>query len=219
MATMYVIAGFDGAGKTHWYDVALQNGWLPDTLSFISVDKIVADELGEFSHENLDHANWKAASRTQAMLDLKQSVIVESDLSLQKHFDYVHNIIQSRRYKAELIYIGTDHLSINLQRTLRRGHLSKEAITPERFERSQALLKENHHLFVKSYFYDNSTELPELCATFKKGELLRISGNHNWVIKFAENSEKLSKQLQNASKVLRQMQIVSSSDKVKKSIR
>jgi predicted ABC-type ATPase len=45
MPVLYLIAGPNGTGKTTFYSIALQNGFIEKNLPFINVD-IIAQKLG-----------------------------------------------------------------------------------------------------------------------------------------------------------------------------
>ena len=56
MPTLYILAGPNGSGKTTFYFNAVKQGLIDSRLSFVNVDLIIRNELGDYNEVNFAKA-------------------------------------------------------------------------------------------------------------------------------------------------------------------
>lgn len=53
MPTVYILAGPNGTGKTTFYSIAVETGFIGKDLPFINVD-LITQSLGAYTEENFE---------------------------------------------------------------------------------------------------------------------------------------------------------------------
>jgi predicted ABC-type ATPase len=185
MPALYILAGPNGTGKTSYYEVAITEGFIDATLPFVNVDLITRELRGGYTTENFTKADEIARQRISNHLNAKSDFMIESNLSTQKDYDWVH-AMQKAGYEVILFFLCTSHVEINIGRVQKRvaegGHDIAVSIIEHRYKMGLTYLKGNLHLFNKAYLIDNSSETALVMAEISEGII--VSKEHQapqWV--------------------------------------
>lgn len=68
MPSLFVLGGANGVGKTTWYNIGAEQGYISTELPFINIDNIALKELGGYSAENLAKAEEIARGRMNDLI-------------------------------------------------------------------------------------------------------------------------------------------------------
>jgi predicted ABC-type ATPase len=196
MPVLYILAGPNGTGKTTFYSIALQNGFIKTDLPFINVD-MIARSTGGYADENYEQASLIYRNTVKARIDNNSDFMIESNLADSRSYEWV-SLIKRKGYEIILYYLSTDDVLINIERVQRRvaegGHDIAEAIIRSRYLQSHSYLKTKLMEFKEVYLIDNSTDASEIKFILKGGMVNYKAGNlPNWVKEITIHYERLHK--------------------------
>jgi predicted ABC-type ATPase len=173
MATLFILAGANGSGKTSFYITAKASGFIADGLPFLNVDMIARDELGGYTPENLEKATLLYRERAGNHIGDIKDFMIESNLAKQSDFDWLEKM-KAKGYELVLLYLGTSNITINIKRVEKRvkegGHFVPENIIRDRYDMGLLYLRSKLSLFKETYLLDNSNET-KLIAIIKEGHI------------------------------------------------
>ncbi len=172
MPTVYILAGPNGTGKTTYYETAVAEGFIDQTLPFVNVDIITKSLPGGYKPENF----VKAEAITRAILanhiNSNNDFMIESNLSSQKDYDWIQAMI-THGYDVVLFFLSTSTVKINIARVKNRvaegGHYIAEPIIEHRYKMGLSYLKGKLQIFKKAYLIDNSGETALLAVELNAG--------------------------------------------------
>lgn len=184
MPVLYVLAGPNGTGKTTFYSIAIQSGFISKDLPFINVD-ILTQNLGGYTEENYIKASEIYRQSVKNHMELSNDFMIESNLADNRSYDWIA-LLKKRNYKVVLYYLSTDDVSINIGRVQRRvvegGHDIPESIIRSRYIQSHSYLKSKLSEFKEVYLIDNSSDIPQFQVKMADGILVEKAIDLvNWI--------------------------------------
>ena len=126
MASLFILAGANGSGKTSFYFTAKASGFIALDVPFLNVDIIAKDELGGYTPENLEKAAMIYREKAGYHIGNMQDFMIESNLAKQSDFYWLEKM-KAKGYELILFYLGISNITINIKRVEKRvkegGHL------------------------------------------------------------------------------------------------
>ena len=162
VATVYVLAGPNGTGKTSLYGYEASE-----------VLRLNGDSLYQQGH---DTYAVEAALRQQLdeWVTQKTSFVIETNAANERDYD-LFNSLKKAGYRLELRYVGLESPALCQQRVAQRvlegGHNVPTAFIEHRYHSSLSLVKRHYRVFDRLQFYDNSDTEARLIADFTPGML------------------------------------------------
>ncbi|HET6256076.1 MAG TPA: hypothetical protein VFE32_18510 [Puia sp.] len=196
MPFLHVLGGANGAGKTTWYQLALQQQDISSDLRFINLDMIVTQELGEYTPENLAKAEGIARDRMRNLLQDKCDFMIESNLSKSSDYDWIERM-RKYGYDTILFFLGTKNVEINKirvrARVLEGGHDVADSVIEQRYRMGLTYLKSKVLDFTVATLIDVSESEPQKMAELNHG---RISFKHSGCLPWVQSSLDLAERLE-----------------------
>lgn len=172
MPFLHVLGGANGAGKTTWYQLALEKGIISDDLPFINIDLIVLRELGAYTPENIAQAENIARERMRVLLQAGDDFLIESNLSKASDYEWIARM-RTNNYNTVLYFLGTSDVEINKSRVRARvlegGHDVPDPIVEQRYQMGLTYLKSKILDFSAAFLIDVSGEQPQQMAKLEQG--------------------------------------------------
>lgn len=196
MPILYLLAGPNGTGKTTFYSIAVESGFIDKNLPFINVDTI-AQTLGGYSEENYIKASEIYRAAVGEYIQSDSDFMIESNLADSRSYEWL-SLMKKRGYKLVLYYISTDDVLINIGRVERRlaegGHNIPEAIIRTRYSQSHSYLKTKLFEFNEVYLIDNSTDTSLVQVKLREGIIVhKISELQDWIKNIISHVERFHK--------------------------
>lgn len=199
MPVLHVLGGANGAGKTSWYQLGLQEKDTSPNLPFINLDIIVSQELGDYTSENLAKAEGIARDRMRKLLEDKSDFMIESNLSKTTDYDWIDRM-RNNGYDTILYFLGTKNVEINKARVrgrvLEGGHDVADPVIEQRYRMGLSYLKSKILDFTIATLIDVSENEPQIMAKLKYGQ---VSFKHPncppWVQSSLDLAERLAEKL------------------------
>lgn len=184
MPTLYILAGPNGTGKTTFYSIAVETGFIAKQLPFVNVD-IITQSLGEYTEENFAKASEIYRQTVREFMDSNKDFMIESNLADTRSYDWL-SLVKSKNYEIILYYLSTDDVTINIGRVQRRvaegGHDIPESIIRSRYSNSHSYLKTKLSFFKEVYLIDNSTDSSLIQVKLRDGVIIeKENDTQNWV--------------------------------------
>lgn len=204
-ATLYVLGGANGVGKTTWYNYGIEQGYIEPSLPFINLDNI-QKELGGYSAENALKAEGIAREKMLDLITRRQDFMIESNLAKAADYDWIERL-RKQGYETHLFFLSTIDVSINKQRVAQRvtegGHSVPEAIIEHRYKIGLSYIKTRILDFTDAKLIDTSSPKPKVMAVLKNGQILSKELEcPGWVNDALHIAERL-RQKQTGNKLLR----------------
>jgi predicted ABC-type ATPase len=195
MPVLHVLGGANGAGKTTWYQLGLEQQNISADLPFINLDLIVSQELGEYTPENLAKAEGIARDRMRRLLEDKGDFMIESNLSKSSDYDWIDRM-RRNGYDTVLFFLGTKNVEINKirvrGRVLEGGHDVADPVIEQRYRMGLSYLKSKVLEFTAATLIDVSESEPQKMAELNLG---RISFKHPDCLPWVESCLELAERL------------------------
>jgi predicted ABC-type ATPase len=170
MSEITIIAGPNGAGKSTLTKLYKTNA------PIIDPDAIAREISPENPSSAAIAASRLAISRARNFILSDRSFIVETTLSGKTYLNLM-NEVKRLGWLVRLVYIGTDHTNINIQRVSSRVELGGHDVPLidilRRYERSLENLHKAIMIADQVVLYDNSTSAGhQMIATIANGQLV-----------------------------------------------
>ena len=176
--TFIVVAGANGAGKstlTRLGREGFQSSAVLDPDAIAKSRQVTGESGG-----SLIDAGREVLRLAKDLLAAKQSFLVETTLSGNTYLRMMSRA-KAEGYLVILIYVGTDDVSINLQRVQQRvrngGHDVPEADQLRRYPRSLANFKKAFDLADEALVFNNSTPFGHVRVAEKTKDGVTILGD------------------------------------------
>ena len=184
MPVLYILAGPNGTGKTTFYSIAVQSGFINKDLPFINVD-LITQSLGAYTEENFIKASEIYRHIVKKYIELNADFMIESNLADTRSYEWI-SLLKRKNYQIVLYYLSTDDVMINIGRVQRRvkegGHDIPESIIRTRYSQSHSYLKTKLSEFKEVYLIDNSTDASQVQIKLKDGVIVEKTQDlTNWV--------------------------------------
>lgn len=182
MKNLYIISGCNGAGKTTASYTILPE--ILDCKEFVNADEI-AKGLSPFQPELANiQAGRLMLERINYLLNKNLDFALETTLS-SKIFTNLIQKAQAKNYHVTLLFFWLNSQELALKRVQTRvkegGHNIPEKIIFRRYFRGLNNFFNLYNSIVDEWmFFDNSENIYELIAQYKKNEL-RILNISNWI--------------------------------------
>ncbi len=203
MPTLYVLGGANGVGKTTWYTIGIEDGYINPSLPFINIDNI-QKELGGYTPENTLIAEGIARDRMKELISQKVDFLIESNLAKSSDYEWV-NRMRGHGYQTSLFFLSTENVEINKERVIQRvsegGHPVPEPIIEQRYRMGLSYLKKEILSFDSVRLIDTTGSPPKVMAMLRQGKIIsREQGAALWVNEVLFLAERLQqKELQKLS--------------------
>lgn len=174
MPTLYILGGANGVGKTTWYSIGLEDGYIFPSLPFINMDNI-QKELGGYTTESRLQAERIARNQIGELISQKADFLIESNLATASDYEWIARM-RKQSYQTVLFFLGTDDVTINKERVTQRisegGHAVPEPIIEQRYKMGISYLKKEILLFDEVLLID-TTEFPtKVMAIVRQGKII-----------------------------------------------
>ncbi len=203
MPTLYVLGGANGVGKTTWYTIGIEDGYINPSLPFINIDNI-QKELGGYTSGNTIKAEGIARGRMKELISQKVDFLIESNLAKSSDYEWV-NRMREQGYQTSLFFLSTENVEINKERVIQRvsegGHAVPEPIIEQRYRMGLSYLKKEILSFDNVRLIDTTGSPPKVMAVLHQGKIIsREQGAALWVNEVLFLAERLQqKELQKLS--------------------
>lgn len=194
MPVLYILAGPNGTGKTTFYSIAVESGFIAPNLPFINVD-IITQNLGGYTEENYIKASEIYRHTIKGYMESNNDFMIESNLADSRSYEWL-TLLKNKGYQIVLYYLSTDDVMINIGRVQRRvvegGHDIAESIIRTRYSQSHSYLKTKLSEFKEVYLIDNTYDTSEVQVKLVDGVIMeRASELQNWVTEVISINERL----------------------------
>lgn len=172
MATLYIISGCNGAGKTTASFTLLPD--IMDCKEFVNADEI-AKGLSPFQPDKAAiDAGRIMIRRMEDLLVRDQDFAIETTLATKSYVEFIERA-HTRGYKVTLIYFWLNSVELAIERVRARvasgGHNIPEETIRRRYKSGNKNLSELYLRVVDEWLIiDNSTVPPEVVANKGKNE-------------------------------------------------
>jgi predicted ABC-type ATPase len=174
MPILHILGGANGVGKSTWYSIGIDSGYISPSLPFINVD-VIQKELGDCTPENVIRAEEIARARMQELISENKDFLIESNLAKSSDYDWI-NLMRAKGYKTSLFFLGTVDVDINKKRVLQRvkegGHSVAEPIIEQRYQMGLSYLKREILSFDDAKLIDMSDFFPKELAVLQQGKII-----------------------------------------------
>ena len=184
MPILYILAGPNGTGKTTFYSIAVQSGFIDKDLPFINVD-ILTQNLGGYTEENYINASEIYRQTVKNYMESNADLMIESNLADNRSYEWI-SLLKKKNYQIILYYLSTDDVMINIGRVQRRvkegGHDIPESIIITRYSQSHSYLKTKLSEFKEVYLIDNSSDASQVQVKLIDGVIVEKAADlQSWV--------------------------------------
>ncbi len=186
MKTCYLVVGAIGSGKSAISDFILSDPALEHV-------EYVASDAYKRRHFDLTTASRDRGYRCAdelAFIRMEQLGKDGKDFAYElsptnaNKIDTLKRLLRKHSYTAVVFFVGTEHVDINLARCTLREGMGFDAVPGEkvqsRHERTLSRAIEMALLGRKTYFIDNSRQVPRVVATIAGNELAVFDPECTW---------------------------------------
>ncbi|OJU42295.1 MAG: zeta toxin [Bacteroidales bacterium 45-6] len=172
MATLYIISGCNGAGKTTASFTLLPD--IMDCKEFVNADEI-AKGLSPFQPEKAAiDAGRIMIKRMEDLLMRDQDFAIETTLATKSYHEFIQRA-HARGYKVTLIYFWLNSVELAIERVRARvatggHHIPEETIRRRYISGNKNLSDLYLHICDEWLIIDNSTVPPEVVANKGQNE-------------------------------------------------
>lgn len=192
MKTCYLIVGAIGSGKSAIADVVLSDPALQhvEYIASDSYKKKYFDQTKSADNRGYRCADELVFVRIEQLCRTEHDFAYEFSPTNPNKIETIKHLLQKYNYAAVVIFVGTESRDINLARCRLRETRGFDAVSEDkiknRYDQALSRALEMLLLATKTYFIDNSQQVPKVVATVVGNEFAVFDPACRWFRKHVQ---------------------------------